>query len=142
MKIKALHENFRMPQLATDGSAAFDLFMPEAGEIGPSDKYQKPIPLGFSAAIPPGHVALVMPRSGVGSKHGVELRNTVGVIDSDYRGEWFAALQTSHPDGYRWEAGDRLLQVFVLPLPKIQLMLVEQLDETERGAGGFGHTGA
>lgn len=138
MEIKSLHQAFIMPTKASDKAGAFDVFMPEAGmAIGASKLFG----LGFAAAVPDGHVALLLPRSSTGAKHGLELNNTCGIIDSDYRGEWKAALKTKSGLPFKWEAGERILQFMVVPLASITLKQVENLDETERGTGGFGSTG-
>lgn len=140
MNIKSLHPNFKMPEKSRVDSAGYDLFMPDAGTIFRS--YQTKVPLGFAAAIPKGYVGLILPRSGVGAKYGVELNNTCGVIDSDYRGEWIAFLRLKEGyNCYTWEAGERLLQFLVVPVAHFDLNLVEELDETERGDGGFGSSG-
>lgn len=135
MRIKSLHNNFIMPTKGTDGAGAFDIYMPEAGETG------ELVGLGFSAEVPKNHVALILPRSSAGVKQGIELRNTCGVIDSDYRGEWKAAVQTKSGDLFCWNAGDRLLQFLIVPVADVQLELVDELDETARGSGGFGSSG-
>lgn len=139
MKIKSEHENFQIPARSTEYSGGFDVFMPEAGEYPGGDKVI--VPLGFSTEIPVGHVALLLPRSGTGFKHGLEVNNTVGVIDSDYRGQWFAAIKTKSGEPFSWEAGDRILQFVVVPVATPALELVESLDDSDRGKGGFGSTG-
>lgn len=141
MQIKALHPNFKMPVKSTSGSGAFDLFMPEAGTIESRDGEGYFARLGFAAAVPEGHVALILPRSGKGAKDGVSLNNTVGVIDSDYRGEWIACLRLRNTGLLNWEAGERLLQVLIVPVSSPELIQVDELSDTERGAGGFGSTG-
>jgi dUTP pyrophosphatase len=138
MRIKALHQNFVMPIKSTDKAGAFDIYMPEAGTV--SHQQTKLISLGFAAEVPENHVALLVPRSSVGAKYGVELNNTVGVIDSDYRGEWKAALKTK-AGTFSWDAEDRVLQFMVVPVANVTLEEVDELDETSRGSGGFGHTG-
>lgn len=139
MQIKALHSNFVMPIKSTAKAGAFDIYMPEAGAV--SGQGSKLIGLGFSAAVPENHVALLLPRSGVGAKYGVELNNTCGVIDSDYRGEWKAAIKTKNGGPFRWEPEERVLQFLIVPIAQVELELVDDLDETSRGEGGFGHTG-
>lgn len=139
MNIKSLHSGFIMPSKGSADSAAFDIYMPEAGT---ADGFSKLFGLGFAAAVPPGHVALLLPRSSTGAKFGLELNNTVGVIDSDYRGEWKAALKTKSGIPLSWEAGDRILQFLIVPVAnQVQLDQVEELETSERGAGGFGSTG-
>lgn len=99
------------------------------------------VKLGFAAKIPEGHVGLLLPRSGVGAKQGLSLNNTCGVIDADYRGEWMACLRVQNNKPVEWEAGDRLVQVLIVPVRTPTLHIVEDLDATSRGEGGFGHSG-
>ena len=138
MNIKKLHSGFIMPTKGTDRAGAFDIYMPEPGLI---NGYTQMINLGFSAEVPSGHVALLLPRSSAGAKNGVELNNTCGVIDSDYRGEWKAAMRTKSTLQFSWNAGDRVLQFIIVPIANVELVLVDELDYTERGTGGFGSTG-
>lgn len=140
MRITPLHAGFIMPNKSTEFAGAFDIYMPEAGEINGNSRL---IGLGFAAAIPAGYVGLLLPRSSVGAKFGVELNNTCGVIDADYRGEWKAALKTKSGIPFKWEAGERLVQCVVVPALSVQFELVnsvEELGETNR-AGGFGSSG-
>ena len=140
MNIKKLHPNFKMPTRGTEHAGGYDLYMPEAGVLMPGATYGQMVPLGFAAEIPVGFVALLLPRSGAGAKHGVSLNNTVGVIDADYRGEWMACLRVKNGIPHRWEAGDRLIQFVLVPAHTPELVLVEELDTTARGEGGFGST--
>ncbi len=138
MRIQPLHTGFIMPTKGSAQAGAFDLYMPEQGSAhGESKLYG----LGFAAEVPEGHVALILPRSSTGAKFGLELNNTCGVIDSDYRGEWKAALRTKNGFTLSWAAGDRLLQFLVVPVADIQLELSDTLGDTARGTGGFGSTG-
>lgn len=140
MNIQPLRPDFKMPAYGSTGAAAFDVFMPQAGTVG-GHIPKNTIGLGFAAAVPAGHVALILPRSGVGIRNGLELSNTCGVIDEDYRGEWKAVL-TTKGDGYlEWEKGERLLQVLIVPVVQVELNQVTELDSTDRGEGGFGSTG-
>lgn len=140
MKIKSLHSNFKLPSKSRDRSGAYDLYMPEAGSANGTVVAE--FPLGFAAAIPDGYVGLILPRSGVGARAGLELNNTCGVIDADYRGEWKAFLRCKSPyDTFIWDAGERVLQVLFVPAASFDFELVEELDETERGTGGFGSSG-
>lgn len=127
-----------MPTKGTPQSGAYDIYMPEAGMAG---IIPVSCPLGFSAEVPPGHVALLLPRSGVGSKYGLELLNTCGVIDPDYRGEWKATLATKNGYAFQWGKGDRILQFLIVPVATVQLELAGSLGVTARGTGGFGSTG-
>ncbi len=140
MNIKQLHQNFKMPTRGTDRSGGFDIYMPEPGVLERDVKGQM-VPLGFAAEVPTGHVALLLPRSGAGAKHGVSLNNTVGVIDADYRGEWMACLRLKNHQPLTWEAGERLLQFVLVPVATPELQIVDSLEDTDRGEGGFGHTG-
>lgn len=139
MRIKQLHPNFIMPTKGTQLAGAFDIYMPKAGAIA-WDETEK-VGLGFSAEVPVGHVALVLPRSGEGAKYGLELNNTCGVIDADYRGEWFATLRTKNGEKYEWAQGQRCLQFLIVPVADVSLELVSELSSTDRGAGGFGSSG-
>lgn len=138
MFIKSIHPKFTMPTKGSEMAGAFDLYMPEPGQVNSEKEF---IGLGFAAAVPDGHVALLLPRSGTGAKFGLELNNTCGVIDADYRGEWKAALRTKNGETYSWEAGDRLLQFLVVPVAQVTLEAVTSLPETSRGEGGFGSSG-
>ena len=138
MRIQPIHSNLIMPTKGTEGAAAFDIYMPEAGRVGALTKC---FDLGFAAAVPPGHVALLLPRSSAGAKKSLELNNTCGVIDPDYRGEWKAFLKTKDGSQFSWEAGERVLQFLIVPVANVTLEVVESLDSTERSTGGFGSTG-
>lgn len=142
MKIQLLHSsliaNLLYPQRSTLNAAGFDLFMPEAGSVrGEAIK----IGLGFASEIPEGWMAMLLPRSGVGFKHGLEVNNTVGIIDSDYRGEWFASLRTKSGLAFNWAAGERVLQAVLVPRYLGEVELVESVAATARGTGGLGSTG-
>lgn len=138
MRITAIQKGFIMPSIGSIGAGAFDIYMPNAGIANNNSQLHG---LGFAAEVPPGFVALLLPRSSAGAKHGVELNNTCGVIDSDYRGEWKAAIRTKDGNQFSWAAGDRLLQFMLVPVLTPRLQLVDSLDETARGAGGFGSSG-
>lgn len=139
MEIIKLHPDLLEPKRGTDGAAGYDLFMPTAGDnTGPVTNL---IGLGFAAKVPVGHVALILPRSSSGVKQGIRLGNTVGVIDSDYEGEWKVNLRTAPGAIVQWEAGDRLFQFVVVPVVTPELQFVEKFStSSERGEGGFGST--
>jgi len=141
MNFKPLHEGFKCPTRGTDKSGGFDIYMPEGGYVTARGHEGIKIKLGFAAAVPEGHVALIVPRSGKGVKHGLALNNTVGVIDADYRGEWMVSIRVHDADNFQWEAGERLFQFLVVPVNLVEPKVVEDLDETERGSGGWGSTG-
>ena len=130
------------PYYASAGAAALDLHacLEEPVTLAPSGRVT--IPTGIAIALPsPAYVALVFARSGLGIKRGIALSNGVGVIDSDYRGEICVGLQNSGREPYTVQPGDRIAQLAVVPVLQVELEQVESLDETERGAGGFGSTG-
>ena len=141
MKIQRLRPGAQLPQRATGGSAGYDLCalveQPTRVEQGQITK----IPTGLAFEIPPGHVGLLFGRSGHGAKHGVTMANAVGVIDSDYRGEVSAFLTCCKAEGYTVQPGERIAQLVLLPIATPALELAETLEETDRGAGGFGSTG-
>ena len=99
------------------------------------------IPCGFSLAVPPGYEAQVRPRSGLAAKHAISLANTPGTIDSDYRGEVKILLINHGKAPFVVTRGMRIAQLLVLPVPRVAWVEVDELPSTERGAGGFGHTG-
>jgi len=142
MQFKQLHPNFQLPQRSSEQAGGYDLFMPKAGylrenEVGNTEL----IGLGFSAAVPTGYVALILPRSGAGAKHGIELRISCGVIVADYRGEWMVAVKTKEGHEFGWAEGERLFQYVIVPAGISDPVLVDELDTTERGEGGFGSSG-
>lgn len=139
MRIQPLHTSFILPTKGSERAGAFDIYMPEPGV---ATGISKLVGLGFAAEVPVGHVALLLPRSSTGAKFGLELNNTCGVIDSDYRGEWKAALKTKTGISYEWNSGDRLIQFLIVPVLQVTLEKVESLETTTRGAGGFGSSGS
>ena len=145
-KIKAVSpkigKEIPLPFYATPGSAAMDLHacLDEAVTIPAGAR--RTIPTGIAIALPsPDYVALVYARSGLGIKHGVAPANCVGVIDSDYRGEIIVALTNLSDTDYTIQPGDRVAQLVIMPVTQADISVVDELDETERGAGGFGSTG-
>lgn len=140
MNIKPLHPNFKVPTRGTEHAGGFDIYMPEDGEL-PKNEEGIFFKLGFATEVPKGYVALLLPRSGAGAKHGISLNNTVGVIDADYRGEWMACLRLRNDLPHKWKAGDKILQFVIVPVHTPELVIVDELSDTARGEGGFGHTG-
>jgi dUTP pyrophosphatase len=137
MNIQLLRDGVQLPVRSTPLSAGFDLFMPESGSV---DGTAVKVGLGFASEIPPGFMALLLPRSGVGFKNGLEVNNTVGIIDADYREEWFASLRTKSGTPFMWNAGDRLLQAVLVPRYIGEIVQVESVAKTTR-TGGLGSTG-
>jgi dUTP pyrophosphatase len=125
----------------TAQSAGFDLpaAVAEATVLQPGEI--RLIPCGFAMAVPKGYEAQVRPRSGLASKHGITMINTPGTIDSDYRGEVQVPLINLGRLAFTVERGMRIAQMLITALPAVQMLEVEELDETSRGQGGFGHTG-
>lgn len=140
MKVLAFHENFKLPTKGTAGAGAYDIYMPESGTA--HSWCHCMVALGFGAEVPAGYAALILPRSGIGAKMGLELNNTCGVIDSDYRGEWVVSLKTKNIETLHWAAGDRILQYLLVPVLDSPPERVHVLRPTSRAAGGFGSTGA
>lgn len=142
LKIKLLSPKAVLPKYATAGSAAMDLTacLDEPVVIEPGQRVL--LPTGIAIALPsPDYVALVFVRSSMGAKHGIALSNGVGVIDSDYRGEIKVGLTNLSDVPYTVVPGDRVAQLAVLPVTQPTVVQAAVLDETDRGAGGFGSTG-
>ncbi len=99
------------------------------------------VPCGFAIAVPHGFEAQVRPRSGLAAKHGITMVNAPGTIDSDYRGQVQVPMINLGPKDFTIERGMRIAQMLIVPVPKVRLVEVENLDQTRRGHGGFGHTG-
>lgn len=132
-----------LPCYATHGAAAMDLRACLDGPRTVQPGETVLIPSGIAIAIhDPGLVALIVPRSGLGIKHGIVLANTIGVIDSDYQGEIGIGIHNRGEAPYTIEPGERICQMMFVPVVQVSLNLVEEFSrESERGAGGFGHTG-
>ena len=142
LKMKKVRPGAIIPKRATSGSAGLDLCACTENEVVLKAGERTVIPTGIAIAIENNETAaFVYARSGLGIKHGISLSNGVGVIDSDYRGELQVALYNESDTDYVIHDGDRIAQLMVLPVVQPTLEFVDELDETERGAGGFGSTG-
>lgn len=132
---------FKLPTHATKGSAAVDLIacLDNDKVVGPNQTLF--IPAGISMAVPEGYGAFLLPRSGLGANDGIILSNTVGLIDSDYRGPVGISLWNRSNAPFEVKVGMRICQMVVIKVEEIELEMVDELDETERGEGGFGHSG-
>lgn len=130
-----------LPARATEHAAGFDLraAVESPLDIPPGGRVR--VPTGIALAIPPGFEAQVRPRSGLAWRHGLALPNAPGTIDADYRGEVLVIVQNLGSETVRIERGDRIAQLVVQRLPDVFLDEADVLEETGRGAGGFGHTG-
>ena len=130
-----------LPTKHSAEAAGFDLCAAVDAPITLEPMQIRLVPCGFAMQIPPGFEAQVRPRSGLSSKHGITLINCVGTIDSDYRGEVKVPLINLGPVPFTIHRGDRIAQLLIAPVPQVNLLEVEILDDTSRGEGGFGHTG-
>jgi dUTP pyrophosphatase len=138
LKVKKLHTDAVIPSYAKDGDAGMDLV---ATEIINEEVFQITYGTGLAMEIPEGHVGLVFPRSSI-RKTDLSLTNCVGVIDSGYRGEIQATFRKERGLGSRkYNVGERIAQIIILPYPKVSFTEVNELSNTERGEGGFGSTG-
>ena len=140
-KIKIISKSGRLPSYETEGSAGADLraYLAEPVTLMPGER--KLIPTRLFVELPPGVEAQVRARSGLSIKHGIGLVNGVGTVDSDYRGEWNVPVINFGDQPYTIHDGDRIAQVVFSSYLKAEFKVSEEIDETERGSGGFGHTG-
>jgi len=152
VKVRRRHDGAILPTYATDGSGAFDLYAADVnGFVGQTRLAVNELcgltcGTGLAFEIPPGYVMLVFSRSGHGFKFATRLANCVGVIDSDYRGEVAVRLTADpmpeHEAPLMVSPGDRVAQAIIVPFPRVAFEWAETLSETDRGASGFGSTGA
>jgi len=142
LKVKKLRENAKMIKRATKGSAGMDLCACIDSPVTINPGEIKVIPTGLAIALESeNYVAYIFARSGLSIKHGITLANCVGVIDSDYRGELCVGLTNISKTPYTIECDERIAQLVISPVCICTPIEVEELDDTERGAGGFGSTG-
>ena len=142
MEIKVINKGRQpLPEYATPLSAGLDLRanIEESVVLRPMERQL--IGTGLYIALPPGYEAQVRPRSGLALKHGITVLNTPGTIDADYRGEVKVLLINLSAEPFTINEGERIAQMVIARHEHAELALVEELDETERGAGGYGHTG-
>jgi dUTP pyrophosphatase len=140
LRFRRLTEAARPPAQAHEGDAGFDLHAAEALTIGPGERAS--VGTGIAVAIPDGQAGLVIPRSGLAARHGISVVNAPGLIDSGYRGELrVLLLNTDREQPFSVEPGDRIAQLVLVRVETDEAVEVEELDETVRGAGGFGSTG-
>ena len=145
IKIMRLHPDtdadIPLPRYMTDQSAGMDLCAAVKKDLVLRKGEITLIPTGFAIALPPGFEAQIRPRSGLAVKHGIGLINSPGTIDADYRGEIKIAVINLGADPYTFRRGDRIAQMVIKKTYLAKLDMVEELDETNRNTGGFGHTG-
>lgn len=146
VKVKKLEPNAMLPVYATDGAGCFDIRtnVDSPEYLSRENDYHK-FPTGLAFEIPAGYCMLIFSRSGHGFNSDTRLSNCVGVIDSDYRGELFVKLTRDrsydYGDNLLIEYGDRIAQGMIIPVPKVEFEVVEELADTVRGTGGLGSTG-
>jgi len=146
IQLKILDERIgkeiELPHYATDGSAGMDMraCIDEPFDIQPGETHL--IPTGIAIHIgDPGLAAVLLPRSGLGHKHGIVLGNLTGLIDSDYQGQLFVSVWNRGNDSFTINPGERIAQMVFVPVVQATFDIVEEFNESDRGAGGFGHTG-
>ena len=136
-------KEFELPQYATDGSAGLDLraCTESTLELGPGAV--ELIPTGLALYIAdPGLAGMLLPRSGLGHKHGIVLGNLVGLIDSDYQGQLFVSCWNRSETAFKIEPGDRIAQLVIVPVVQASFDIVDEFASTDRGMGGFGSSGS
>lgn len=136
------HDDLPLPAYQSAMAAGMDLHAAVTDEIQLAPGEIKLIPCGFQMAVPRGYEAQVRPRSGLAVKHGISMPNTPGTIDADYRGEVKVPLINLGRAAFVIERGMRIAQMIIKPVPRFTWCEVDELPPTERGGGGFGHTGA
>lgn len=139
LKIKKVAESGIIPTRGSDGAAGYDLYAAYSYEIPPQSVCK--IETGIAVALPAGTFGAIYARSGLATKQGLRPANCVGVIDEDYRGEVIVALFNDSPQQRKIIAGDRIAQLVVQPYIACDIIETKELDDTNRGAGGFGSTG-
>lgn len=142
MKVKIINQSpYELPQYATEQSAGMDIraHISEALRLAPMERAI--VPTGLYIELPQGYEAQIRPRSGLAIKHGITVINSPGTIDADYRGEIKVGLVNLSSEAYTIEAGERIAQMVIARHEHIDWELSEELSPSERGAGGFGHTG-
>nr|WP_246333799.1 dUTP diphosphatase [Thermoactinomyces mirandus] len=145
LDVKMIHmpgnEDLPLPVKMSTGSSGFDLHAAVVEPVELKPGQWKLIPTGIALSMPAELEAQVRPRSGLALKHGITVLNAPGTIDSDYRGEIGVILLNAGEESFRIQRGDRIAQLVFVQIPAVSLKVVESLDETSRGSGGFGHTG-
>lgn len=142
IKVKRIRlDSSALPTYMTPHSAGMDLYADLTEDVVLKPGARSLVPTGIAVALPPGYEAQIRPRSGLALRHGITLLNSPGTIDSDYRGEIGIIVINHGREPYTIRNGDRMAQMVIAPFARAVLLEVTELGETERGAGGFGHTG-
>jgi dUTP pyrophosphatase len=139
LQIQQLHPKATLPTRATATAAGLDLYSVDGGNLSPGSSWLHDT--GIAVQLPPGHVGLVCPRSGLANRHGITVLNAPGVIDEDFRGAVGVILVNLGRESYTINPGDRIAQLLVVPIAMIEVDVVDKLGGTDRGAGGFGSSG-
>ena len=140
LRFKRLQDDARLPVPAHPGDAGLDLTATIDAEVQAGERVM--IPTGVAVAIPEGHAGLVLPRSGLASKHGLTLANAPGLIDAGYRGEvTCCVVNLNRSASVRIRKGDRIAQLVIVPIPAVEPVWADELPDSVRGEGGFGSTG-
>lgn len=134
-------QDLPLPEYMSQGAAGMDLYAAVEGEVVLEPGEWRLISAGFQVAIPPGYEGQIRPRSGLALRHGLTVLNTPGTIDSDYRGPVGVILINLGKEPYTVRRGDRIAQLLISPVAQADIELVEELEDTSRSQGGFGHTG-
>jgi dUTP pyrophosphatase len=141
LAFKRLDPDARLPERAHPGDAGLDLRSLVDVEVKPGERAL--VPTGLAVAIPEGHAGLVLPRSGLASRHGLTMANAPGLIDAGYRGEVICAVvNLDREQAVRIARGDRIAQLVVVAIPEVTPVFVDELPPSSRGEGGFGSTGS
>jgi dUTP pyrophosphatase len=140
LRCQRLTDAARLPTRAHDGDAGLDLYAAEPARLEPGERAS--VGTGIALAIPGGHAGLVLPRSGLAARHGISVVNAPGLIDPGYRGEVrVLLLNTDRAEPFDIEVGDRIAQLVLTPFAALGVVEADDLDQTVRGAGGFGSSG-
>jgi dUTP pyrophosphatase len=140
LRVRRLDPDAKLPTRAHDGDAGLDLYALEGATLGPGERTS--LGTGIAVEIPPGRAGLVLPRSGLAARHGIALVNAPGLIDSGYRGEVrVLLLNTDRDQPCEIQRGDRIAQLVLVAVEALDLVVVDELELSERGGGGFGSSG-
>lgn len=137
IKIKKIHPNAKIPQYAYASDAGMDLYIPESLTLKKGER--KSIPLGLAIEIPEGYVGLMFDKSSLSHIHG--LKSYGGVIDAGYRGELHVGIMNLSENDYVFEAGQKIIQILIMPVIQAEVLEVDHLSDSQRGEGGFGSSG-
>lgn len=141
LQVRLLRPDARPPAYGSPGAAGLDLAAAIDGPLTLQPGQHAAVPTGISLALPPAHEGQVRPRSGLAARHGVTVLNAPGTVDEDYRGEVKVLLINHGKQPHEIQPGDRIAQLVVAPVTRAAVQVVDSLDDTERGDGGFGSTG-